>query len=294
MRIGQYIDTTGQVSWGRVRQGGVERLAGDPFTGKVTPTGQPLSPQRVLPPMPIEVRRSLQGHFQGFRGRGDVWCIGKNYAEHAAEFDGDVPDRPVVFMKPASSIIADGEAIELPKSQYDGPECDYEAELAVIMGTGPDGAFAKDVPVERALDYILGYTCANDVSARNWQKQRGGGQWVRGKSFDTFCPLGPTLLTARPMHDGDDDYLADPQTLAICCNVSGETLQSDHTSHMVFPVAQLVSFLSIDTTLAPGTVILTGTPSGVGMVRKPPRFLMPGDVVEITLEKIGTLRNAVR
>ncbi|MEM8783155.1 MAG: fumarylacetoacetate hydrolase family protein [Planctomycetota bacterium] len=224
---------------------------------------------------------------------GDVWCIGKNYAEHAQEFGGDVPERPVVFMKPASSVVGAGASIALPRCQENGPEVDYEAELAVVIGVGPDDAWCKDASEAEALDFVLGYTCGNDVSARHWQKALGGSQWVRGKSFDTFCPLGPTIVTARPGYDGDGEVITDPQRLAISCELSGDTRQRDTTANMVFPVAALIAFLSRDTTLPPGTVILTGTPSGVGMAADPPRYLRSADTVGVTIDRVGTLTNPV-
>ena len=223
-----------------------------------------------------------------------VWCIGKNYAEHAREFGGEVPDRPVVFMKPPGSVVGDGDAIVLPKCQEQGPEVDYEAELAVVIGVGPGGKPCKDVAAHEALDFVLGYTCANDVSARHWQKNLGGSQWVRGKSFDTFCPLGPTLVTARPSDADDTCVIPHPQTLDIACALSGETRQASNTAQMIFPVAELIAFLSKDTTLTPGSVILTGTPSGVGMASNPPRYLRDGDTVSVTIGQLGTLTNPVR
>jgi 2-keto-4-pentenoate hydratase/2-oxohepta-3-ene-1,7-dioic acid hydratase in catechol pathway len=147
------------------------------------------------------------------------------------------------------------------------------------------GKAAKNVPRERALDYVLGYTCANDVSARDWQKEGGGTQWCRGKSFDTFAPLGPRLVTS--------DEISNPQTLRIRTILNGETLQDCSTGDMIFDVATLIEFLSGSTTLRPGTVILTGTPQGVGVARNPPRFLQAGDKVTIDVEGIGALTNPV-
>ena len=155
-----------------------------------------------------------------------------------------------------------------------------ECELAVVIGKS-----ARNVSRERAYDYILGYTCANDVSARDWQKTDGGGQWCRGKSFDTFLPLGPVLVTA--------DEIADPHALSISTRVNGETLQHSSTGDMIFDIPTLIEFLSASTTLLPGTVILTGTPSGVGMARNPQRWLQPGDSVEVEITSIGTLKNPV-
>ncbi|MCB1775707.1 MAG: fumarylacetoacetate hydrolase family protein, partial [Gammaproteobacteria bacterium] len=179
------------------------------------------------------------------------------------------------------TVIGPGETIRIPAACEHGPEVDFEAELAVVIGKE-----ARNVGVDEALRYVLGYTCANDVSARRWQKHGGGGQWVRGKSFDTFCPLGPVIVTA--------DEIPDPQRLAIRSELNGEVMQSSTTADMIFSVAELVAFLSRDTTLAPGTVILTGTPEGVGFARKPPVFLDDGDTITISVGAIGTLSNPVR
>ena len=160
-------------------------------------------------------------------------------------------------------------------------EIDYECELAVVMGPRP----ARNIAKEEALDYVLGYTSANDVSARRWQGKKGGGQWSFSKSFDSFCPLGPGLLVASEA--------VDPNRLQIETRVNGQVVQSSSTADMIFDVASLISFLSQSTTLLPGTVILTGTPEGVGYTRKPPLFLKAGDVVEVELEGVGVQRNQV-
>jgi len=183
-------------------------------------------------------------------------------------------------MKNPAAVTDPDSPIVLPRCCADRPQVDWEAELAVVIGRD-----AKDVPEDRALEVVLGYTAANDVSARVWQKQLGGGQFVRGKSFDTFCPLGPVLVTA--------DELGDPQDLGVRCRVNGECVQDGRTGEMIFPVARLIAFLSQDTTLKAGTVILTGTPAGVGAAMKPPRFLAAGDRVEVEIEGIGTLSNPV-
>jgi 2-keto-4-pentenoate hydratase/2-oxohepta-3-ene-1,7-dioic acid hydratase in catechol pathway len=158
---------------------------------------------------------------------------------------------------------------------------DYECELAIIIGKK-----ATNVSKEDAFDYILGYTCANDVSARDWQRNGGGGQWCRGKTFDTFCPLGPVLVTP--------DELPNPNALKIKTILNGEAVQDWNTNDMIFDVPTLIAFLSADTTLLPGTVILTGTPQGVGMARKPPLWMKPGDSVTIEIEGIGSLTNPVQ
>ncbi|MFG0326106.1 MAG: fumarylacetoacetate hydrolase family protein [Phycisphaerales bacterium JB037] len=207
--------------------------------------------------------------------------IGRNYAEHATEQGAEIPDRPMVFAKSPASACLHGDAIVVPKVCQDREQVDFEAELAVIIGTA-----ARDVSEADALGHVLGYACGNDVSARWWQKQGSGGQFCRGKSFDTFCPLGPRVVPPAE--------IPDPQTLPIRCTVSGEEMQRDSTASMMFPVARLISDLSRGATLMPGTVIMTGTPSGVGMARSPQRFLRDGDVVEVEIEGIGTLRNPVR
>ncbi len=216
--------------------------------------------------------------------------IGRNFADHAKEQAADVPTRPMVFTKNLGALSLNGDDIVIPKVCQDpttgGDQTDFEAELCVILGPGPGGKPCKDVPRERAVDFVLGYTCANDVSARWWQKEGSGGQFCRGKSFDTFCPLGPTVVPARE--------IPDPQNLRIQCRVNGQAMQDANTSVMIFPVATLIADLSRGATLLPGTIILTGTPSGVGMARKPPVWLKAGDTVEVEIERVGVLRNRVR
>jgi 2-keto-4-pentenoate hydratase/2-oxohepta-3-ene-1,7-dioic acid hydratase in catechol pathway len=218
-----------------------------------------------------------------------ILCIGKNYADHAAELaeSGAVklPERPVLFMKNPASVIGDGEAIELPPvvhtEDHDPPiGVDYEGELAVILGCD-----ARDVPESDARDVIAAVACANDVSQRWWQWHGSGGQWCRGKSFDTFCPLGePTPIGA----------IADLQALTLTTRLNGDVVQQASTCTMIFPVARLISELSQGTTLLAGSVILTGTPAGVGAGRKPPRFLRDGDQVEVEISGVGRLSNRVR
>ena len=208
----------------------------------------------------------------------DILCIGLNYRKHAEETGAKVPENPVLFIKASSSLQNPGDPILLPPTE---PEVDYECELAVVIGKT-----ARRVPAERALSHVLGYTCANDVSGRSWQIKRGGGQWCRGKSFETFCPLGPHIVTR--------DEIPDPNSLKIRTILNGETVQDWTTSDMIFNVPHLISFLSEGMTLHPGTVILTGTPQGVGVARKPPLFLKAGDEVTVEIEKIGRLENPVR
>jgi len=194
-----------------------------------------------------------------------IICVGKNYAEHAAEMNSVVPDEPVIFLKPNTTVIADLDPIILPSQSQD---VHYEAELAVVIG-----AVAKDVPVERAGEVIFGYTCANDVTARDLQAKDK--QWTRAKSFDTFCPLGPWIETEL-----------DPATLAISCEVNDEVKQSSNTKEMIRGVHEMVSWISQIMTLIPGDVILTGTPAGVGP-------MVAGDSVSVTIQGIGTLTNPV-
>lgn len=205
--------------------------------------------------------------------------IGLNYRDHAAETKKPLPEQPMVFMKLPGSVVGPGQAIVLPR-QLRSDKVDYEAELAVVIGKT-----ARNVPKERALEYVWGYTCANDVSARDWQFQWGGGQFCRGKTFDTFCPLGPVLVTA--------DELGQPGALGLRSRLNGEVMQDSNTSDLIFDIPMLIAFLSGSTTLEPGTVILTGTPAGVGNAKQPPRFLQPGDVIEIEIDGIGVLRNPV-
>jgi 2-keto-4-pentenoate hydratase/2-oxohepta-3-ene-1,7-dioic acid hydratase in catechol pathway len=185
----------------------------------------------------------------------------------------------VLFFKNPASVQHPGAPIVLPR-WLRSSKVDYECELAVVIGRA-----ARNVPREHALDYVLGYTCANDVSARDWQKEGGGGQWCRGKSFDTFCPLGPCLVTR--------DELANPNALRISTRIGDEVLQDSNTADMIFDVPTLIEFLSGSTTLLPGTVIITGTPQGVGMARNPPRWLKGGDDVTVEIEGIGQLTNPV-
>ncbi|MFZ9270345.1 MAG: fumarylacetoacetate hydrolase family protein [Prochlorococcaceae cyanobacterium] len=214
--------------------------------------------------------------------------IGKNYADHAAELGGalgsELPAHPVVFFKNPASVIASGEAIELPpvvQTEHNDPPLgvDYEGELAVILGSD-----ARDVPQAQAREVIAAVACANDVSQRWWQWQAGGGQWSRGKSFDTFCPLGEPASIAA---------LGDLQNLELITRLNGQVVQQANTGQMLFSVARLIAELSRGTTLLAGTVILTGTPAGVGAGRTPPRFLRDGDELEVEISGVGLLRNPV-
>jgi 5-carboxymethyl-2-hydroxymuconate isomerase len=208
---------------------------------------------------------------------GKVVAIGRNYREHVGEEGVDPPPAPLVFSKWPSSVVGPGADIRWDPALT--AQVDYEAELAVVIGRR-----ARHVSVADALDHVLGYTCLNDVSARDIQF--GDGQWVRGKSLDTFCPMGPVLVTA--------DEIGDPQALAISCRVGSEIVQEANTAQMYFSVAEIISYCSAAFTLEPGDVIATGTPGGVGVFRKPPRFLGDGDRVVVEIEKIGRLENVCR
>jgi 2,4-diketo-3-deoxy-L-fuconate hydrolase len=202
--------------------------------------------------------------------------IGLNYEDHAAETGADIPEKPIVFAKYPNTVIGPGETITIPPITE---QADYEAELAVIIGKT-----ARNVPESEALDYVFGYTNANDVSSRDLQFSEGG-QWTRSKSIDTFCPLGPYIATA--------DEVEDPQDLSVRCTLNGEVMQDGTTAKMIFSVAELVSFLSQGMTLVPGDVIVTGTPPGVGSARDPQVWLKDGDEVTIEIEGLGALTNPV-
>ncbi len=207
--------------------------------------------------------------------------IGMNYAEHAREQGKGVPERPVLFTKNPLSPILNGEDIVIPKVCQEKPQVDFEAELGVIVGTR-----CRDVAKADAFKVILGYCTANDVSARWWQKEGSGGQFYRGKSFDTFCPIGPTVIPAAEIKN--------PQNLRLQTRLNGVTMQDANTGDMIFDIPTLIHEISRGTTIPEGTLILTGTPSGVGFARNPAIFLKAGDVVEIEVEHCGVLRNTVR
>ena len=210
-----------------------------------------------------------------------IVAIGKNYADHAAEMGGSAPVQLVVFHKNPCAACGDGDAIVIPPvCDEHGPQVDFEGELAVIIGRD-----AKDVPEDRALSVVAGYAAANDVSARWWQREGGGGQFSRGKSFDTFCPIGPMMPAAS---------VPDPQALRIVTRVNGTVMQDAPTSGMIRPVARIIAEVTRGMTLAAGTVVLTGTPAGVGFGRTPPVFLKEGDVVEVEVPGVGRVRNPVR
>ncbi len=208
---------------------------------------------------------------------GKIIAVGRNYREHAAEEGKTVAEDPILFTKFGSALV--GERAEVVWRASDTSQVDYEAELAVVIGR-----IARDVPVDRGLDHVLGYACLDDVSARDLQF--ADGQWVRAKSLDTFCPFGPWIVTS--------DEIPDPGALGIRCLVNGEVLQDANTSEMVHDVPALIAFCSRFMTLEPGDVIATGTPGGVGLFRQPPRFLGDGDEVAVEIDGIGRLTNTCR
>lgn len=265
MKIVRFLTEDAHARFGADYQDGSAELLEGAIPIGFTPTGQRVKVKELLSPvLPV-----------------NIFCIGLNYQEHARETGSELPQYPIVFMKPTTTVIAPNEPIPLPKSCTRGPEVDFEGELAVIIGDT-----ARDAREDDALRHVFGYTVANDVSARKWQRNAGGKQWIRGKGFDGFCPLGPVMVTA--------DEIPDPQALAMRTWVNGEIMQENTTGDMIFSVARLIAYLSQDTTLLPGTIILTGTPWGVGYVRKPPRFLEDGDEVTVEIDGIGRLANPVR
>mmetsp|Transcript_1630 Transcript_1630/g.3178 ORF Transcript_1630/g.3178 Transcript_1630/m.3178 type:complete len:296 (-) Transcript_1630:868-1755(-) len=213
-----------------------------------------------------------------------VWAVGLNYRKHAKEVNMEPGKFPTLFMKSTSTITGPFDNIVKPK--VCGDELDYEAELAIIIGKP-----CKDVAPENALDYVLGFSAANDVSSRRWQGKKGGGQWCRSKSYDTFLPIGPALVPATTMPgEGQNARIS---TILHRPNQEPLQAQNSNTADMITGIRDIVAFVSQDTTLRPWTVILTGTPEGVGLSRDPPLFLQPGDRVDITLEGAGTLSNKV-
>lgn len=224
-----------------------------------------------LPAVPADARIGVP-----LAGIRKIVCAGMNYADHCREAGMPIPAEPAFFMKPTSALAGPNDAILFPPG---GEKLDWEAELAIVIGRP-----ARNVSVERAMECVGGYTILNDVSERAFQLERGG-QWVKGKGFDSFAPLGPWLVTP--------DEIADPQSLAIELDVNGSPAQRGNTAAMVFGVAHLVHYISQFMTLEPGDVVSTGTPPGVGMGHKPPRWLRPGDVVDIRIAGLGAQRQTV-
>lgn len=263
MKIFRYLDQSGKMGFGRFDNEGNTFLILQKGDGDFEATDQRVTPFQFLTPIDFRC----------------IYAIGLNYREHAKETGLEIPKYPMVFMKAPTAAQNPGDPIVIPRFLR-SDKVDFEAELGVVIGRP-----CKNVNPEEALSYVLGYVCANDVSARDWQKEKGGGQFCRGKTFDTFCPVGPCLATA--------DEIPDPSQLTIRSFVNEDKMQESRTDDMIFDVPTLISFLSGSTTLLPGTLILTGTPSGVGEARNPKRFLVPGDEVTIEIEGLGILTNPV-
>ncbi len=242
--------------------GAVEALAAAAHPDRIAAEGRPFDDLDWLAPVPRP---------------GKVIGIGRNYREHAEEEGVEPPPAPLIFSKWSSSVVGHGATIRWDPGLT--AQVDYEAELGVVIGRR-----ARHVDEAHALDHVLGYTCINDVSARDLQF--GDGQWVRGKSLDTFCPMGPGLVTA--------DEIPDPQTLDISCRIGERVMQRSNTSQMYFGVAEIISYCSQAFSLEPGDVIATGTPGGVGIFRDPPVLLHEGDEVSVEIERIGRLMNTCR
>lgn len=260
MRIARFIGEDGRSHFGRLVEDRSARLLRGELFGKHEFESSTSRVVKFLPPVTPP----------------NVFAIGSNYRGHAAETGTEIPDHPLVFLKATTAVTAAGAVIVLPPSAPD--EVDFEAELAIVIGRR-----ARRVAEADALDYVFGYTCANDVSARDCQK-RLERQWARGKSFDTFCPLGPWIVTPDEL---------DADCCAIASRLNGGTMQESNTSDLIFSCRALVSYLSHQFTLLPGTVILTGTPEGVGFTREPPVYLRDGDRIEVEIGGIGTLVNYV-
>lgn len=262
MKIIRHLGPNGPAYAELLADGSAREIAGD-ILGDFRVTDRTVKPGKWLAPI----------------APTNILCIGLNYRKHAAESGSAPPERPVVFMKATSAVQNPGDAIEIPV-RLASSEVDYECELAVVIGRR-----CKNATKANALDYVLGYTCGNDVSARDWQRRLGGSQWTQGKTFDTFCPLGPVIVTK--------DEISNPNSLKIRTVLNGQIMQDWNTDDMIFDVPTLIEFLSGSKTLLPGTVILTGTPHGVGFARKPPVFLKAGDTISVEIEKIGVLTNPV-
>ena len=262
MKLIRHLTPSGPAYAALQADGSAREIAGDIF-GNFRVTDRAVPPGKLLAPVVPT----------------NLLCIGLNYKKHAAESNNPPPPHPVLFIKNTAALQNPGDPIEIPQ-KLASTKVDYECELAVVIGRR-----CKNVTRANALDFVLGYTCGNDVSARDWQRDGGGGQWCQGKSFDTFCPLGPVLVTR--------DEVPNPNQLRIRTILNGETMQDWNTDDMIFDVPAIIEFLSASKTLLPGTVIMTGTPHGVGFARKPPVWLKAGDTVSIEIEKIGTLTNPV-
>ena len=263
MKIIRYLDPKQKEHFAQILPDGTYERLSVRLPDKVTSTGEKAEVAKLLAPLVPSA----------------ILCIGLNYRHHAAESGKPAPEIPILFVKGPNTLQNPGDPIYLP-TFLKSDEVDYECELAVVIGRT-----CKNVRRKNALEYVLGYTCGNDISARDWQIKKGGSQWCRGKTFDTFCPLGPCLVTL--------DEIPNPNALTIRTILNGQVVQDWNTNDMIFDVPDLIEFLSGSTTLLPGTVILTGTPHGVGMAAKPPRWLKSGDSITVEIEKIGKLTNPV-
>ena len=262
MKIIRHLSPSGPAYAALQPDGTAREITGDIF-GSYRATDKVVTPGKLLYPV----------------APPNILAIGLNYRRHAEEGGKGLPEKPMLFIKSTNSLQNPGDPIELPR-KLASQEVDYECELAVVIGRA-----CKNATRANALDYVLGYTAANDVSSRDWQFKWSGGQFCQGKSFDTFCPMGPVLVTR--------DEIPNPNALRIKTILNGQPMQDWSTDDMVFDVPALIEFLSGSKTLLPGTVILTGTPHGVGFARKPPVFLKAGDTITIDIEKIGALTNPV-
>lgn len=262
MRIVRF-ESHGQIHTGELTDEGSARVIEGDLFGAFGVSDRVLPIQRLLAPI-IPV---------------DILCIGMNYREHAVETGSTVPKHPMLFIKGSNTLNHPGAPIYIPRLS---DQIDYECELAIVIGRS-----GKYIPREQAMDYVLGYTCANDVSSRDWQRNKdlGGGQYARGKSFDGFCPLGPCIVTR--------DEVPQPNDLRIRTLLNGQVMQDHTTADMIFDIPTLIQSLSSTMSLRAGSVILTGTPQGVGFARKPPVFMKAGDTVVVEIEKIGRLENPV-
>jgi 2-keto-4-pentenoate hydratase/2-oxohepta-3-ene-1,7-dioic acid hydratase in catechol pathway len=270
----KFLGTDGAEHWGALSGAGAKRakIIDSILTDPSQADGPEVEISKILPPLLVDPSPA-------------VILMGLSYKSHAAEVGRDLPRFPVYAFKNPASVIGTEASISIPSVAREKPEVDFEAEMAIVIGRP-----VRDVSVEDALTAVLGVTGANDVSARRWQGKKGGGQWSRAKSFDTFCPLGPTIL---PIQSVASALAPGGAGLGVRSAVNSKGMQDGNTSDMLFSIAEIVSYLSQGTTLLPGTFILTGTPPGVGYVRKPPVYLKEGDVVEVELAGCGVLTNPV-
>jgi 2-keto-4-pentenoate hydratase/2-oxohepta-3-ene-1,7-dioic acid hydratase in catechol pathway len=263
MRIIRFISGSAITFGKQIGSDTAERLAGNAVT-ELAPTGDVVKIDKLLAPLVP----------------ADILCIGLNYKDHAVETGASLPQHPMLFIKSGNTLNDPDGIVPMPRLSR---QIDYEGELAVVIGRD-----ARDVLRADAMAYVLGYTIANDVSARDWQKDKalGGGQFARGKSFDGFCPLGPAIVTR--------DDIANPNGLKITTTLNGQLMQDGTTAEMIFDVPALIESLSSTMTIRAGSVILTGTPAGVGTARKPPVYMKSGDTVVVEIESIGRLTSYVR